>query len=101
MRYATRLWGDALFTGALATVAVAALGAVYRKQVPVPGFDPYATPVYGSSYVPPTAYPQYSTAVVVSELPDWDNLDRAGHSLTALLAAFVFGAIARRFYRTA
>lgn len=63
-------------------------------------FDPYSPYAVSAASAP---YPSstYSLAPVpVSTLPDWDNLDRAGHSLTALLAVFVFGITARRFYRT-
>lgn len=63
------------------------------SYAPTGAYDPYAVPP--QSYQVPTYQP-----VPVSTLPDWDNLERAGHSLTALLAAFVLGITARRFYRT-
>lgn len=69
------------------------------SYAPAGSFDPY------SAYAVPTASAPYGSTyslvpVSVSTLPDWDNVERAGHSLTALLAAFVFGITARWFYRT-
>ncbi len=58
-------------------------------------FDPRLAP----ATAPPFAVYQSPTAWV-SDLPQWDDLERAGHSLTALLAAFVFGVTARWFDRT-
>lgn len=60
-------------------------------------YSPYAVSTASAPY-PSSTYPL--VPVPISTLPDWDNLDRAGHSLTALLAAFVLGITARRFYRT-
>lgn len=62
---------------------------------PAGSYDPYSMPPQLAPYQAPS-YP----SVFVSTLPDWDDLERAGHSLTALLAAFVFGITARWFYRT-
>ncbi|HJT32767.1 MAG TPA: hypothetical protein VJ783_12060, partial [Pirellulales bacterium] len=63
------------------------------SYAPSGAYDPYAVPP--QSYQVPTYQP-----IPISTLPDWDNLDRAGHSLTALLVAFVFGITARWFNRT-
>jgi len=59
--------------------------------------DPYASPAAAGPF-PVPVYPDQ--AVWISELPEWDDLERAGHSLTALLAAFVFAVTSRWLYRT-
>lgn len=63
--------------------------------MPAGAYDPYAVPPQLAPYQASTYAP-----ALVSTLPDWDDLERAGHSLTALLAAFIFALTARRFHRT-
>ena len=56
--------------------------------------DPLLAPAASQPFAVPV-YPPSTT--LVSDLPEWDDLERAAHSLTALLAAYLFGVTARWF----
>lgn len=82
----TEAAGDSSYFIPNAVQPDSANAALYDPTVAPPASPPFAV------YPPPTTW--------VSDVPQWDDLERAGHSLTALLAALAFGNIAQWFYRT-